>query len=103
MHAPSQRTQPEAQSENGMVNMRFCEAYLPQASAHAPHVQAGTPYAITIATNMAGRGTDIILGGDAKQKVLADFQAQWLPYLMPSAPGQSPAGVNALAPHSAVT
>ena len=28
--------------------------------------QAGRKYAITIATNMAGRGTDIILGGNAK-------------------------------------
>ena len=29
--------------------------------------QAGGSYTITIATNMAGRGTDIILGGNAKQ------------------------------------
>jgi preprotein translocase subunit SecA len=28
--------------------------------------QAGMPGAVTIATNMAGRGTDIILGGNAK-------------------------------------
>ena len=28
--------------------------------------QAGTPYAVTIATNMAGRGTDIMLGGNAE-------------------------------------
>ncbi|MEN2494174.1 MAG: Protein translocase subunit SecA [Hyphomicrobiaceae bacterium hypho_1] len=39
--------------------------------------QAGTPGAVTIATNMAGRGTDIQLGGntknnsDAREKVLA--------------------------------
>lgn len=31
--------------------------------------QAGEPYAVTIATNMAGRGTDIILGGNPAFKV----------------------------------
>jgi preprotein translocase subunit SecA len=31
--------------------------------------QAGQPYAVTIATNMAGRGTDIILGGNPTFKV----------------------------------
>jgi preprotein translocase subunit SecA len=36
--------------------------------------QAGSPGAITIATNMAGRGTDIVLGGnlDAELKALAE-------------------------------
>lgn len=29
--------------------------------------QAGTPGAVTIATNMAGRGTDIVLGGNAEE------------------------------------
>lgn len=33
--------------------------------------QAGRPGAITIATNMAGRGTDIVLGGTGKQKQLS--------------------------------
>lgn len=32
--------------------------------------QAGRKYAITISTNMAGRGTDIILGGNPKVGVL---------------------------------
>src|SRR4029079_16880417 len=31
--------------------------------------QAGVPGAITIATNMAGRGTDIQLGGNAKMRI----------------------------------
>nr|YP_009396756.1 preprotein-translocase subunit a [Ophidocladus simpliciusculus]ARW65942.1 preprotein-translocase subunit a [Ophidocladus simpliciusculus] len=34
-------------------------------------MQAGTKYSITIATNMAGRGTDIILGGNSKK--IAEF------------------------------
>lgn len=34
--------------------------------------QAGKPFAITIATNMAGRGTDIILGGNI-QEAIADL------------------------------
>ncbi len=56
--------------------------------------QAGRPKMITIATNMAGRGTDIVLGGNlqmaidavelddsldaaAKQNKIADLRAQW--------------------------
>jgi preprotein translocase subunit SecA len=34
-------------------------------------VQAGRPGAITIATNMAGRGTDIVLGGNLEKMILA--------------------------------
>jgi preprotein translocase subunit SecA len=37
-------------------------------------VQAGRPAAITIATNMAGRGTDIVLGGNL-EKMLAALEA----------------------------
>lgn len=35
--------------------------------------QAGEPYSVTIATNMAGRGTDIILGGNPTFKVQQIF------------------------------
>ena len=37
--------------------------------------QAGRPHAVTIATNMAGRGTDIVLGGslDAELKKLENY------------------------------
>ena len=37
--------------------------------------QAGAPGAITIATNMAGRGTDIVLGGNV-EKAIAALEAQ---------------------------
>ena len=42
--------------------------------------QAGRPGAVTIATNMAGRGTDIVLGGnlDAEIKALEDVDADTL-------------------------
>ena len=36
--------------------------------------QAGCKNAITIATNMAGRGTDIVLGGNTKSLTLSTFQ-----------------------------
>ena len=34
--------------------------------------QAGVPGAVTIATNMAGRGTDIQLGGNSEARIMAD-------------------------------
>ncbi len=36
--------------------------------------QAGKPYAVTIATNMAGRGTDIMLGGNAEYLAKAELK-----------------------------
>jgi preprotein translocase subunit SecA len=49
--------------------------------------QAGSPGAITIATNMAGRGTDIVLGGNLSAEIsalenpsethIADLRAKW--------------------------
>ncbi len=38
--------------------------------------QAGQPAAVTIATNMAGRGTDIVLGGNQEMEVAAADKAQ---------------------------
>jgi preprotein translocase subunit SecA len=41
--------------------------------------QAGTYGAVTIATNMAGRGTDIILGGNAEFKAVAELRRREIP------------------------
>ena len=41
--------------------------------------QAGKLGAVTIATNMAGRGTDIVLGGNAEFAALNDLRAQGVP------------------------
>ncbi len=39
--------------------------------------QAGKPGAVTIATNMAGRGTDIQLGGNVQMRVSEEIEAEW--------------------------
>jgi preprotein translocase subunit SecA len=41
--------------------------------------QAGRPGAVTIATNMAGRGTDIILGGNAEYQAKAELRRREIP------------------------
>lgn len=41
--------------------------------------QAGRPGAVTIATNMAGRGTDIKLGGNAEMRMLQEIPADATP------------------------
>ena len=40
--------------------------------------QAGKQGAVTIATNMAGRGTDIMLGGNAETMALAEMRKKYL-------------------------
>jgi preprotein translocase subunit SecA len=52
--------------EHQVLNARFHEQ---EASIIA---QAGKPGAVTIATNMAGRGTDIQLGGNAQMRILEE-------------------------------
>ncbi|XP_016569707.1 protein translocase subunit SECA2, chloroplastic isoform X2 [Capsicum annuum] len=48
--------------------------------------QAGRKYAITISTNMAGRGTDIILGGNPKMLAKEILEESILPFLTQDAP-----------------
>ncbi|MEQ1615194.1 MAG: preprotein translocase subunit SecA, partial [Hyphomicrobiaceae bacterium] len=52
--------------EHQVLNARFHEQ---EAAIIA---QAGKPGAVTIATNMAGRGTDIQLGGNAQMRILVE-------------------------------
>ena len=62
-----------------MLSGHLAKASLPHqvlnAKQHAREAeivaQAGRPKAITIATNMAGRGTDIVLGGAVEPQILA--------------------------------
>ncbi|KAL5993120.1 Protein translocase subunit SA2, chloroplastic [Asimina triloba] len=48
--------------------------------------QAGRKFAITISTNMAGRGTDIILGGNPKMLAKEIIEDSLLPFLTQEAP-----------------
>ncbi|OMP05112.1 Protein translocase subunit SecA [Corchorus olitorius] len=48
--------------------------------------QAGRKYAITISTNMAGRGTDIILGGNPKMLAREIIEDSLLPFLTRESP-----------------
>ena len=63
--------------KEGVKNFQVLNARYHEQEAYIV-AQAGVPGAITIATNMAGRGTDIQLGGNADMRVaqeLADMPA----------------------------
>jgi preprotein translocase subunit SecA len=72
---------------SGMLRRNGIKHVVLNAKYHAQEAeivaQAGRLAAVTIATNMAGRGTDILLGGNAefmaRQRCLADELAERLP------------------------
>jgi len=72
---------------SGMLKRRGVKHVVLNAKYHAQEAeivaQAGRLAAVTVATNMAGRGTDILLGGNpefmARQQSLADEVAERLP------------------------
>ncbi len=72
---------------SGMLKRRGIKHVVLNAKYHAQEAeivaQAGRKDTVTIATNMAGRGTDILLGGNpefmARQRALADEIAERLP------------------------
>jgi preprotein translocase subunit SecA len=72
---------------SGMLRRRGIKHVVLNAKYHAQEAeivaQAGRKGAVTIATNMAGRGTDILLGGNAehmaRQQCLAEEIAERLP------------------------
>src|SRR5262249_43561713 len=70
-----------------LLKLRGIKHVVLNAKYHAQEAeivaQAGRKGTVTIATNMAGRGTDILLGGNAEfmapQRTLADEAAEKLP------------------------
>ena len=65
---------------SGMLRRRGIKHNVLNAKHHEKEAeiiaQAGKPFAVTIATNMAGRGTDIMLGGNAEYLAKSALKAQ---------------------------
>ena len=61
--------------------------------------QAGLPGAVTIATNMAGRGTDIVLGGNPKGLVLQVLMKVFARYFLSGWPPSPPPPLPCLIGH----
>ncbi len=59
-----------AQLKEGGIVHEVLNAKQHEREAHII-AQAGRPHAVTIATNMAGRGTDIVLGGSLESEIAA--------------------------------
>ncbi|MDB5740626.1 MAG: preprotein translocase subunit SecA, partial [Alphaproteobacteria bacterium] len=64
---------------SALLNTRKIQHHVLNARYHEQEAfivaQAGVPGAVTIATNMAGRGTDIQLGGNADMRIKAELVA----------------------------
>jgi preprotein translocase subunit SecA len=62
---------------SALLNKRNIQHHVLNARYHEQEAfivaQAGVPGAVTIATNMAGRGTDIQLGGNAEMRIKAEL------------------------------
>lgn len=59
--------------KEGITNFKVLNARYHEQEAYII-AQAGVPGALTIATNMAGRGTDIQLGGDVEMRIQQELQ-----------------------------